>query len=381
MHKRSFFQKGSAETLLLIFMTLSSLGLLGSMSSEQILSIVTKISGEAPAAMVQQIKTSQSPQNPVNVEVIEITSEVAQAKPTLVSKTGQGTISAPEIIYTHGTSDSFLDIDCDGDACFAAGRFLYSSNRNGKDWDKIYSQKTMSVSDKFNAISCSDQTCVAAGDNGILLSSSNRGATWKQSLTPLPLTDSDQFRSTFFDVECPTSLTCYASGLHFFRGSGNKPEASQAKGNLLIKSVDGGITWSTVVRANRPGEVADEELEWSNSEKTRKDALVSQGNTVDFYFSITSIDCLDQMRCATSGNKRLLATTEDGFKTMNVTQHHIDPRYQEHRHHDNDGNPLWGNGEIIAGQPFTGVSIAGDYSPVAVSLENKRRVFYKGNSS
>jgi photosystem II stability/assembly factor-like uncharacterized protein len=126
---------------------------------------------------------------------------------------------------TLSTASQLNGVACNGSTCFAVGNtvsnqgFIGVSTNTGDTWTAVTT--TNAGNNNLNAVSCASGTCVAVGEGGKAVYSTNL-TTWAAGATP--------FSAAINDVACINSTTCIACD-----GAGR-----------ILRTTNSGATWSTV---------------------------------------------------------------------------------------------------------------------------------------
>ncbi len=134
---------------------------------------------------------------------------------------------------TIANTEYFDAISCpNASLCFASGNgFIAETTNGGGSWSRL--QAVPSGMPDLTGISCAAvSTCVALGQSAIIYTTDG-GSTWLQSQPPKGVVGLSA-------VSCPTRSVCYA-----LAGLGTSNQGNTATyGNVVIKSTNGGATWS-----------------------------------------------------------------------------------------------------------------------------------------
>lgn len=177
------------------------------------------------------------------------------------------TSSAPTLPSDYDQSSQstkgFSSVSCSTTSCVAVGSYSSTDTFNyplaatsldgGLTWSYTLDSSTPNTStgdltNEFNSVSCSGNTCVAVGESGdsptypLIATSNNGGQTWTYTVlnnsSALPSDFSD--RGFLYNVSCQ-GTTCIASGRY------NQPLKP-----LLLSSTDSGVTWVSSIDSQTP---------------------------------------------------------------------------------------------------------------------------------
>lgn len=130
---------------------------------------------------------------------------------------------------------------------------------------------------------------VAVGERGIVVTSDDAGAQWRQSRTPVSV--------TLTAVRCPTAQSVFAIG----------------HGGTVLSSSDGGATWSRRLDGRRAARLALEDARASGDPTAQQEAqrLVEDGPDKPFL----DLHFFDERRGVVVGAYGLAFATQDGGQT------------------------------------------------------------------
>ncbi|MFA6397632.1 MAG: hypothetical protein WDK96_02180 [Candidatus Paceibacterota bacterium] len=233
--------------------------------------------------------------------------------------------TAPSVIYTY--KSSLQDISCTGNNCVAVGNnVILRSTNKGVTWKIVSSKKLSSPNDGSNLIDvdCMSTTCVAVGGGATMVKSSDGGKNWKIIDNFLIALNKDSFTSHLSGVDCINKNLCYAVG-HNFHNGGDITKFEQAFGSVVMKSMDGGLTWN--IERIEKAKAFSTSYTYSSLLPTSSPGMFEKTYTINEeppLSAMQKIACKNEMECFGIGSSRSIFHTVDGWKTVTLQQFKID---------------------------------------------------------
>lgn len=301
--------------------------------------------------------------------------------------TEAGAITVPGVAYTSGKKSSILDISCLSNTCVATGvNLMFTSTDKGKTWKKTLNKKVLPVTNDaqggsaIGSVDCVTGLCVATGSGGLILRSTDGGKNWNFIKNILSDADQPYFPSAIFGVDCLDKNICYTVGENYSSGSATPETLAKALGFMILKTIDGGLSWNAVATEKMKMDM----LSRYDLSSTGVPNMVARSYTVGEEMPIASMQkilCKSEMECFAIGQKRSFYHTTDGWKTMSLQRFEIDNPIKAY---NSDGSVVYIQNGVMSSTPvknarygFTGISFTADGGILIDDMSDQSNNVYK----
>lgn len=284
--------------------------------------------------------------------------------------------TTPTIVYK--AKSALLDISCVGKKCVSVGNNLVvQSVDKGVTWKTVFSKKIGSNNggSSLEDVDCIGTLCIASGQGGKILRSSDSGKNWAIIDTILSKAHKDFFPSFISGVNCIDEKLCYAIGGNFHSG-GDIKKFDKAFGTVILKTTDGGITWNTEKFEKATFNYPAPNL----SQTSQSDVFELKYKSTDEFplRLMKKILCKNKTECFAIGQSRSVFHTTDGWKTVTLQQFKVD----ETKTFDDNGNLIKPkNPQKVAIYDFSGISFTKDGGVIVEEIGNGHRFVYKSTDN